>query len=163
MNNWLIAKVPDAEKDWGHEGEENVRGWDGWMASPMQWMWTWANFRRWWGTGRPGVLLSMGSWSRTQLGDWTTIKLIYKLRCLASSVLSNTLHTFLLMKIIHSLDFKLYMKMKSTFKGCHCSFVCLSQCFAKQVHLFKEPWVLANLLPLWQIYFIYRTQWRLIE
>ena len=26
----------------------------GWM--PMQWTWTWANFRRWWGTERPGVL-----------------------------------------------------------------------------------------------------------
>ena len=26
----------------------------------MQWMWTWANSRRWWGTGKPGVLQSMG-------------------------------------------------------------------------------------------------------
>ena len=23
------------------EGEEGIRGWDGWMASPMQWTWTW--------------------------------------------------------------------------------------------------------------------------
>ena len=38
------------------EGEEGVRRWDGWTASPMQWTWTWANSRRWWGTGRPGVL-----------------------------------------------------------------------------------------------------------
>ena len=37
-------------------GEEGVRGWDDWMASLMQWTWTWANFGRWWGTGRPGVL-----------------------------------------------------------------------------------------------------------
>ena len=42
-------------------GEEGIRGWDGWMASPMQWTWTWANSRRWWGTERPGVLQSMGS------------------------------------------------------------------------------------------------------
>ena len=28
------------------EREEGVRGWDGWMASPMQWTWPWANFRR---------------------------------------------------------------------------------------------------------------------
>ena len=42
------------------EREEGVRGWDGWMASPMQWTWTWANFGRWWGTGRHGVLQSMG-------------------------------------------------------------------------------------------------------
>ena len=39
--------------------EEGIRGLDGWTASPMQWTWTWANSRRWWGTGRPGVLLSM--------------------------------------------------------------------------------------------------------
>ena len=33
-----------------------------WLAvSPMQWVWTWANSERWWGTGRPGVLQSMGS------------------------------------------------------------------------------------------------------
>ena len=27
----------------------------------MQWTWTWANFGRWWGTGRPGMLQSTGS------------------------------------------------------------------------------------------------------
>ena len=50
------------------EGEEGIRRWDGWMASLMQWTWTWANFRRWWGTGRPGVLQSFGS----QRHDWVT-------------------------------------------------------------------------------------------
>ena len=43
------------------EGEEGIRGWDGWVASPMQWTQTWANFGRWWGTGRPGMMQSMGS------------------------------------------------------------------------------------------------------
>ena len=43
------------------EEEEGIRGLDGWRASPMQWTWTWANSRRWWGTGRPGVLLSMSN------------------------------------------------------------------------------------------------------
>ena len=38
----------------------------------MQWTWTWANPRRWWGTGRPAVLQSMVSQSWTRLGDWTT-------------------------------------------------------------------------------------------
>ena len=38
-----------------------VRGWDAWTSSPMQWIWTWANSRRWWGIGKPGVLPSMGS------------------------------------------------------------------------------------------------------
>ena len=42
------------------EGEEGTRGWDGWMASPVQWTWSWANFRRWWGTGRSGVLQPWG-------------------------------------------------------------------------------------------------------
>ena len=37
------------------------RGWDGWMASPTPWTWVWAGFGRWWGTGTPGVLPSMGS------------------------------------------------------------------------------------------------------
>ena len=41
-----------------------------WMASPMQWTWTWANFRRWWGIGRPGLLQSMGS--QTVRHEWAT-------------------------------------------------------------------------------------------
>ena len=40
-NSWLIGKVPDAGKD--RAEEEGVRGWDGWMQSPVQWTWTWAN------------------------------------------------------------------------------------------------------------------------
>ena len=30
----------------GEEGDD--RGWEGWMASPSQWTWVWANSRRWW-------------------------------------------------------------------------------------------------------------------
>ena len=44
-----------------------------WMASLTQWTRTQANFGRWWGTERPGMLPSMGlqkNW--TLLGDWTT-------------------------------------------------------------------------------------------
>ena len=37
------------------EGEEGYRRWDGWMASLTQWTWTWANSRRQWRTGKPGV------------------------------------------------------------------------------------------------------------
>ena len=43
------------------KGEEGGRGWDGWMASLIQWTWTWANSGRWWGTERHGVLQSMRS------------------------------------------------------------------------------------------------------
>ena len=38
------------------EGGEGAT--DGWMASLTQWTWVWANSRRWWRTGKPGVLQS---------------------------------------------------------------------------------------------------------
>ena len=41
-------------------GEGNDRGWDGWMTSLTQWTWVWASSRRWWRTGWPGMLQSMG-------------------------------------------------------------------------------------------------------
>ena len=43
------------------EGEKGNRGWDGWMASLIQWSWTWANSRRWWGTGKLCMLQFMVS------------------------------------------------------------------------------------------------------
>ena len=48
------------------------REWDGWMASPTQWTWIWANSGRQWGTGKAGMLQSKGSQSWTWLSDWTT-------------------------------------------------------------------------------------------
>ena len=42
----------------GGEGED--RGWDGWMASLIQWTWVWVDFWSWWWTGRPGMLQFMG-------------------------------------------------------------------------------------------------------
>ena len=60
-NSWLFGKVPDGWERLRAEGEEHVRGWDGWMTSPMQWTWTWANFGRWWRTERPRLLQCMGS------------------------------------------------------------------------------------------------------
>ena len=50
-------------------GEGDDRGWDGWMASPTQWTWVWMNSRRWWWTGRPGVLQFMGS---QRVRHWVT-------------------------------------------------------------------------------------------
>ena len=43
----------------GDEGDNGA--WDGWMASPTQWTWVWASSRRWWRTGKPGMLQSTGS------------------------------------------------------------------------------------------------------
>ena len=40
-------------------GEGDDRGWDGWMASLIQWTWVWASSWSWWLTGKPGVLPSM--------------------------------------------------------------------------------------------------------
>ena len=50
----------DAGKEWGQEKrtteDEMV---DGWMASPTQWTWVWANSGRWWKTGKPSAVQSM--------------------------------------------------------------------------------------------------------
>ena len=52
------------------EGEGNSRGWDGWMASPIQWTWVWVGSRSWWWTGKPGVLQPIGL---QRVGrDWVT-------------------------------------------------------------------------------------------
>ena len=54
----------------GEEGGN--RGWDGWMASPTQCTWIWANSGRQWKTGKPAVLQSMGL---QRVGhDWVTEK-----------------------------------------------------------------------------------------
>ena len=52
-------------------GVGDDRGWNGWMVSSTQWIWVWVNFGSWWWTGKPGVLQSMGSQSRTRLSNWT--------------------------------------------------------------------------------------------
>ena len=72
---------PPHTKSWligvGEDGDD--RGWDGWMASPTQWTWVWVNCRRWWWTGRPGMLWFMGSqrvghnWAtESNWTEWTT-------------------------------------------------------------------------------------------
>ena len=45
MKSQLIGKDSDAGKDWTQE-ENEMTGWNGWMASPTQWIWVWASFRR---------------------------------------------------------------------------------------------------------------------
>ena len=55
--SWLTGKDLDAGKDWSWK--EKGWGWDGWIASPTQWTWVWANSRKLWRTGKPGVLQSM--------------------------------------------------------------------------------------------------------
>ena len=68
-------------------GEGEGWGWDGWTASPTQWTWVWANSKRWWRTGKPDELQSMGS--QRVRHDWVTElnwtdsleRLMLKLKC----------------------------------------------------------------------------------
>ena len=61
----IIGK--DHWKDWGQEDKGET---DGWMASLTQWTCIWASSGRWWRTGKPGVLPSVGS---QRVGhDWAT-------------------------------------------------------------------------------------------
>ena len=60
-------------------GEGGDRGWDGWVASPIQMTWVWVNSGSWWWTGRPGMLWSIGSQSRTRLSDWTELSTLFEL------------------------------------------------------------------------------------
>ena len=62
----LIWRTDFWKRPWSWErlkagGEGDDKGWDGWMVSPTQWTWVWASSWRWWCTGKPGVLQSIGS------------------------------------------------------------------------------------------------------
>ena len=61
--NWLIGRDPDAGKDWRQMEKSVTADWGDWMASLNQWTWIRANSRRWrwWKTGTPDMLKSMGS------------------------------------------------------------------------------------------------------
>ena len=66
--SWLIGKDPDAGKGWRQK--KGMTEDHGWMASPTIWTRVWVRSGSWWWTGRPGVLLSMGS---QRVGhDWAT-------------------------------------------------------------------------------------------
>ena len=59
VKSQLIGK----KKPWWWErlkagGEGGDRGWDSWMILLIQWTWIWASFRRWWRTGKSGLLHS---------------------------------------------------------------------------------------------------------
>ena len=54
-------------------GEGDDRGWDGGMASPIQWTWVWVSSGNWWWTGKPGMLQSMRSQRvMTEQLNWLT-------------------------------------------------------------------------------------------
>ena len=56
------------------------RGWDGWVASSTQCTWVWGSSGRWWRTGKPGMLQSMGSTKKwTWLINWTHLSWIWQM------------------------------------------------------------------------------------
>ena len=55
----LIRKDPHAGKDWRQEEKGTTE--DEMVWSPTHWTWVWPSSVRWWRTGKPGVLHSMGS------------------------------------------------------------------------------------------------------
>ena len=69
VKSQLTGKDPDAGKGW-RQKKKGTKGWDGEIASPTQWTWIWASSGRWWRTGKPGVLQSMGT-QRVRHG-WAT-------------------------------------------------------------------------------------------
>ena len=65
------------------------------MASWTQWTWVWANSGRWWRTGKPGVLPSMG-WQRVG-HDWA----------IEQQVSNSSLYSFLKSQVLSVLFFSL--------------------------------------------------------
>ena len=69
---WLIGKDPDAGKDWRQEekgmAEDKMVGWHHQLNGQI-----WASSRRWWRTGKPGILQSVQSQSWIWLSSWTEL------------------------------------------------------------------------------------------
>ena len=49
----MLGKIEDRRRRGWHR-------WDDWTASPLLWTWVWANSRRWWRTGKAGMLQPWG-------------------------------------------------------------------------------------------------------
>ena len=82
-----------------------------WMASLTQWTWVWANSERWWRTGKPGVLQSMGSqrveheWATEQPEEVKIIRLVIWLQ--AFGMIISFIH--LVHMNIFEIDILLYL------------------------------------------------------
>ena len=70
VKNWLFWR-PWCWERLKAGGEGDDRGWDGWMASPMQWTWVWVSSGSWWWIGHAAV--HGVAKSRTRLSNWTEL------------------------------------------------------------------------------------------
>ena len=88
VKSCLIWKDPDAGKDWRQEEkgttEDEMVGWHHRFNRHE-----WANSGRWWRTGKPGMLQSMGSQSWTLLSKWTELACYLRSQVLAAFTLKS--------------------------------------------------------------------------
>ena len=89
----------------GAGGEGDDRGWDGWMASPTQWTWVSVDYRSWWWTGKPDMLLFMGS-QKVGHNRATELNCMLKKRFLISSIKQWPYQICLLNLVDSSIVFK---------------------------------------------------------
>ena len=71
VNDWLektlmLGKIEGRRR----RGQQRMRWLD---ASLTRWTWVWASSKSWWWSGKPGVLQSTGSQSRTRLSYWRLV------------------------------------------------------------------------------------------
>ena len=71
----LMQRADSLEKTlllgkWRQEEKGTTEDEMGWMASRTPWPWVWASSRRWWRTGKPSVLQSVGLQRVRQLSYW---------------------------------------------------------------------------------------------
>ena len=73
VKRWLIRKKSWCSEQLKAGGEGDVRGWDGWIASPTQWTWVWVNSESCWCTGRPGRSWGCRQSDTTEQLNWTEL------------------------------------------------------------------------------------------
>ena len=94
VNSWPIRKVPDAGKNWGQmqkrASEDEMAGWHHWRNGHK----LGHTLGSWWGTGRHGVLQSMGSKESDMTRQLKTTTTTSLLLLLWSLRLSGLLQSF---------------------------------------------------------------------
>ena len=81
------------------------------MASLTQWTWVWASSGRWWRTGKPGVLQSMGS--QRVWHDWATEQQQHLDICPGMGLLGHVSPIFSFLRNVHTLLCRSYASLHS--------------------------------------------------